>query len=76
MVDDDWLTNDHIGENQHATLFWELLKQSNPAGFWAVRGDRVPSFLKLLVQHGWPALLAFALLVVLWIRRASLRSSE
>lgn len=71
MVDDDWATNEKIAEKGHATLFWELVKGSEPSGLWVVRGDQLPGFLKLLGRYAWPALIGFGVLVILWVMRVS-----
>ena len=73
IAQDDWVTNDNIADHGHATLLWELVNQGDVRGLWIVRGDSIPRFLDLLVRYAWPALLAFALLVCLWMSRASLR---
>lgn len=73
IVDDDWATNEKIGDHDHATLFWELVKGTEPSGLWLVRGDDLPGFMALLFRYGWPALLAFGVLVLCWVVRAGAR---
>ncbi len=73
VVDDAWTRNGKIGEHDHATLFWRLVNATEPSGLWIVRGDKLPGFLAMVVHHGWPALTAFGLLVLIWFLRAGAR---
>ncbi|MCB9871561.1 MAG: hypothetical protein H6837_17025 [Planctomycetes bacterium] len=73
MVDDSWLKNDAIGKHQHATLLWRLVGSRHPTEVWIVHGDWLPSFWVLVATLGWPALLAFGLLLVIWIWKSGAR---
>lgn len=59
--------NRYIGEEDHATLLWEVLQlQLEPVGVWLMRGTSV-SFFQLLTKYGWMPLLSLAVFIVAWL---------
>jgi hypothetical protein len=65
-----FIENQMIGEVDHAPFFWAILASSGHSGpVWFVFGDDAPSIWTSIAQHGWPALAALALVVVLLLWR-------
>ena len=65
--------NRHIGEADHAALFWELMRlHGAPVGALFFNDIQI-SFFTLLWEHGWMALTGLATFVLCWLWRSALR---
>jgi hypothetical protein len=75
LADASFLTNDHIGQHDHAALAWALVRAGGdaPAGVWISVRDEVPSLGQLLRRHAWMALASGALLIAAWLWSAGSR---
>lgn len=63
-----FLTNQKVGENDHARVAWELIHLGlAPAGVRIVLSDDMPGIASLLVRNAWPVLWAGLLLLGLWL---------
>jgi hypothetical protein len=61
-------TNDHIGEHQHATVLWNLIKRNGRARHvWWARNTRMPGFHRWLYKHAPLAVLGFAAALTIWM---------
>ena len=63
-----------LGKNDHAEFLWELLSRSGlPTRAWVIRSDEPPGLWAQVVGLAWPLLIGLALLVTLFLWRASRR---
>ena len=62
-----FLRNSAIAENDHAELGWRLASTSKPALLFVRLTS--PGFMEWLTSDAWPALVAAALLLMLWLAR-------
>ena len=67
LVDDGFLTNDHLGDNDHARWLWScfgryrrvvLLARNAPTGWW-----------HLITRHAWMVLISLGVLLLAWLLR-------
>lgn len=76
IADTTFLSNDGIGEHDHAALAWALVHggtADQPAGVWLAVRDTVPTLAQLLARHAWMALASGAALVAAWLWAAGSR---
>ena len=65
-----FIENQMIGEADHAPFFWALLASAGRRGpVWFVFGADAPSIWTSIAEHGWPALAALALVVIVLLWR-------
>ncbi len=65
-----FIQNQMIGEVDHAPFFWALLSSSGHLGpVWFVFGDDAPSIWTSIAKHGWPALSALGIVLILLLWR-------
>lgn len=72
LSDNDFFSNDRIGEHDHALLLACLVGDNNPV--WLLYSSQMPSLLSLLWRYAPYLLITLALLVLLMIWRLSQRS--
>jgi len=75
LADASFLSNDGIGQLDHAALAWALVRAGGdaPAGVWIAIRDQVPTLSELLVRHAWMALASSGLLIAAWLWAAGSR---
>jgi hypothetical protein len=75
LADAGFLTNEDIGQHDHAALAWALVRAGGevPAGVWIAIRDEVPTLAQLLVRHAWMALASGGLLIAAWLWSAGAR---
>ena len=76
LADAGFLTNEGIGQHDHAALAFALIRGANtkvPAGVWIAIRDEVPTLGQLLARHAWMALASCALLIAAWLWSAGTR---
>ncbi len=62
--------NRKIGEKEHATLLWKMLRSGGTVkAIWYLRRTQT-SFFSLLWTYGWMALLSLAVYLVFWLWRS------
>lgn len=71
LANDAFLTNESIGEHDHARFLWNLVRGSSRAVLLARSGAE--SLWVLLGRHAWPALVTLGLTVLAWAIRVSRR---
>ena len=68
LTDDYFLTNDFIGDEDHAELVYRLAHLFGRDGaVWLVWSDAVAPWWRLVWRHGWTVVVSLAALVVLWL---------
>lgn len=75
-ADTTFLSNEGIGEHDHAALAWALVhggSADRPAGVWLAVRDTVPTLAQLLARHAWMALASGAVLIAAWLWAAGSR---
>jgi hypothetical protein len=72
LSDTDFLTNEHIGEHDHAWLL-ALLARNEPK-VWLLYSSNMPSLLRLLWDFAPGLVVALALLAALWVWSLALRT--
>lgn len=75
LADASFLTNEHIGQNDHAALAWALVRAGGeaPQGVWIAIRDRVPTLSQLLARNAWMALASGFVLIAAWLWYAGAR---
>jgi hypothetical protein len=75
LADAGFLSNDHIGQHDHAALAWALVRAGGdvPGGVWLTVRDEVPTLAQLLRRHAWMALASGGLLIASWLWYAGAR---
>lgn len=75
LADAGFLSNDGIGQHDHAALAWALVRAGGdaPAGVWIAVRDEVPTLAQLLAQNAWMALASGGLLIAAWLWSAGTR---
>ncbi|MDP2228137.1 MAG: DUF4350 domain-containing protein [Moraxellaceae bacterium] len=73
VTDLGWVSNRHIGTNDHAALFWRLVDAEPGHDVMLVHGADQPSLLSLLMESAAPLLLAVAVFVVVWLWQSAQR---
>ncbi|MCU7932135.1 MAG: DUF4350 domain-containing protein [Candidatus Thiodiazotropha sp. (ex Codakia rugifera)] len=72
LSDNDFFSNDQIGNHDHALLLARLVGDNDPV--WLLYSSQMPSLLSLLWRHAPYLLLTLALSILLMIWRLSQRS--
>jgi hypothetical protein len=73
-TDDYFLSNDHVGDLDHAELAVRLARMGDRTGpVWIVFAEEWPGLWGQLRKYATPVMLSFALLIATWLWRASLR---
>lgn len=68
LADAAFLTNEHIGEHEHASFLWSLVTTpSRPAGVWLVYRDQLPGLRQLVAERAWAALVSAVLALAAWL---------
>lgn len=71
LSDLSFLSNERIGQQDHAAFLWELVRVLPAEGVWLVREGTRPSLLAVVARRGWMVLLSLAaLLLAGWLRGA------
>ena len=73
LADANFLTNPRIAHNDHAAYLWRVAQLGDKRPVWLVYSDSMPPLHRWLMQHAWTALIAGALLLLLWLWAASRR---
>ena len=73
LADANFLTNQRIAHNDHAAYLWRVAQLGEQRPVWLVYSDSMPPLHRWLMQHAWTALIAGALLLLLWLWAASRR---
>jgi len=87
LSDAGFLTNEHIGEGDHARLAWALVQGADPyntvtdkpapeeppRGVWIVVRETLPTLSGLVARHAWAAALSSLLLLGAWLWSAGVR---
>ena len=75
LADSGFLTNNGIGQLDHAALAWALVRAGGdaPGGVWIAIRDQVPTLGQLLVRYAWMALASSGLLIAAWLWSAGAR---
>ena len=73
LADANFLTNQRIAHNDHAAYLWRVAQLGDQRPVWLVYSDSMPPLHRWLMQHAWTALIAGALLLLLWLWAASRR---
>jgi hypothetical protein len=69
----DFIKNDMIGKDDNAALFVYLTSLTQGQNIWFVYGSDMPTLWRWLVDHAWAALIAAALLLIVWLWMISRR---
>jgi hypothetical protein len=74
LSDASFLTNDHIGQPDHARAAWAVVNAKEPPkGVWIVIREDLPSLAGLLARHAGAASASGLLLLVAWLWSAGAR---
>ena len=74
MATSEWLHNDALDQQAHASLFWQVLTApGTPAGATLLVGASHPSLWSLLWTRAWPLLVGALALVLGWSWRVGMR---
>ena len=68
-TDLDFITNDGIGEHDHAEFLWEMVhwQDAVPGKVWLVHNDDMPPLWLWLWIHAWPLVIVLSLLWLAWL---------
>jgi len=69
----DFISNDKIGDEDHAALFVYLASLAKGQDIWFAYGNDVPALWRWLVDYAWVVLIAAFLLLVTWLWAISRR---
>jgi len=73
-TDDYFLSNDYAGDHDHAELAVRLARMGDRTGpVWIVFAEEWPGLWSQLRKYATPVVLSLALLIAIWLWRASLR---
>jgi hypothetical protein len=73
-TDDFFLSNDYAGDHDHAELAVRLARMGDRTGpVWIVFAEEWPGLWSQLRKYATPVVLSLALLIAIWLWRASLR---
>jgi len=74
LSDASFLTNDHIGQPDHARAAWAVVNaQEPPKGVWIVVREDLPSLAGLLARHAGAASTSGLVLLAAWLWSAGAR---
>jgi hypothetical protein len=77
LSDAGFLTNERIGEGDHARLAWAIVRRADaeetPRGVWIVVREDLPTLSGLLARHAWAAVLSSLVLLGAWLWSAGVR---
>lgn len=68
LADLDFLSNDRIGDYDHAAFLWHLVNLAGPpTKVWLVYNDDMPPLWQWLWQQAWTLVVSLALLLGVWL---------
>ena len=73
LSDAKFISNYKLQKNDHAAYLWRVAQLDSPRPVWLAFSDGMPPLPQWLLRHAWSALLAGAVLLLLWLWAASRR---